>query len=105
MARTTVSRYNSHSKSHGSTRKDGAGDASLSTQPTKAPQADFLFQNHGSICLLQPLTPSGRTWFNENLPVDNPETQFVGDSIVIEPRYASDILQGIHSDGLRVGVA
>lgn len=71
----------------------------------KAPQSDFLFQNHGSICLLQPLTSSGRTWFDTNLPVNNPETQFWGESIVIEPRYVSDILRGLHRAGLRVEVA
>ena len=65
-------------------------------------QADFLFQNHGSVCLLQPLTPAGEQWFGENLPVDNPETQFFGSSIVIEPRYVAAILEGIRNDGLRV---
>ena len=68
----------------------------------KAPEADFLFQNHGSICLLKPLTPAGEEWFNEHLPVDNPETQFWGGSIVIEPRYIAPILEGIQNDGLRV---
>jgi hypothetical protein len=65
-------------------------------------QADFLFQNHGSVCLLQPLTPAGESWFNEHLPIDSPEAQFFGDSMVIEPRYVPDILAGIVNDGLRV---
>jgi hypothetical protein len=65
-------------------------------------QADFLFQNHGSVCLLQPLTAAGKAWFNEHLPVDNPETQFFGGSIVIEPRYVPPILEGIRNEGLRV---
>lgn len=65
-------------------------------------QADFFFQNHGSLCLLQPLTPAGEVWFNEHLPIDNPETQFFGDSIVIEPRYVAAILEGIRNDGLQV---
>lgn len=69
---------------------------------TRAPAADFLFQNHASICLLQPLTEAGKAWFNEHLPVDDPETQFWGGSIVIEPRYVQPILDDIQNDGLRV---
>lgn len=77
-------------------------NAPSSSARTQAPQADFLFQNHGSVCLLQPLTEAGKAWFSEHLPVDNSETQFWGESIVIEPRYAHAILEGIHNDGLRV---
>lgn len=85
------------------------GETSLQPPPDlvhrkSSPQPDFVFQNHFSICLLQPLTPAGEEWFNEHLPVDNLETQFWGDSIVIEPRYADNILRGIHSDGLVVEV-
>jgi len=32
--------------------------------------------------------------------MDNPETQFWGDAIVIEPRYVAPIMDGIIGDGL-----
>jgi hypothetical protein len=77
------------------------------TSPTDAesrpqPPPDFSFSNHGSICVLTPLTPAATEWFNEHLPVDNPETQFWAGGIVIEPRYAENILTGIANDGLAV---
>lgn len=65
-------------------------------------EVDFAFQNFGSICVLTPLTAAGRNWYNEHLPVDNPETQFWAGGIVLEPRYAGDILSGLQSDGLTV---
>lgn len=65
---------------------------------------DFYFSNHGSICVLAANTVEAKVWMEDHLPMDNPETQFVGrDGIVIEPRYAGDILRGIQQDGLTVG--
>jgi hypothetical protein len=64
--------------------------------------SDFSFRNHGSICVLTPLTPLGKDRFNKRLPVEDPQTQFWAGGIVIEPRYARDILEGIRNDGLIV---
>ena len=61
---------------------------------------DFKLENHGSLFLLRPLNPVARNWMSENLPVDEPETQFWGDAIVIEPRYVAPIVDGIVGDGL-----
>ena len=36
----------------------------------------------------------------EHLRMDNPETQFWGDTIVIESRYVAPIVDGIIADGL-----
>jgi hypothetical protein len=36
-----------------------------------SPTPDFLVQNHGSIFLLQPLTPAANSWVNEHLPEDH----------------------------------
>ncbi|MGA7554145.1 MAG: hypothetical protein WA744_03915 [Candidatus Acidiferrales bacterium] len=36
----------------------------------------------------------------EHLPMDDPETQFWGEAIVIEPRYVASIVDGILADGL-----
>jgi len=61
---------------------------------------DFTLENHGSLFLLRPLNSSAKEWMQEHLPVDNPETQFWGDAIVVEPRYVAPIVDGIVGDGL-----
>jgi hypothetical protein len=61
---------------------------------------DFQLENHGSLFLLRPLNDAAKNWMGEHLPIDNPETQFWGDSIVIEPRYVAPIVDGILADGL-----
>jgi hypothetical protein len=79
-----------------------SGSSPTDAESRPQPPPDFSFSNHGSICVLTPLTPAGREWFNERLPVDNPETQFWAGGIVIEPRYVADILTGIANDELAV---
>jgi hypothetical protein len=78
----------------------GSSPSNSKSLPETRP--DFSFQNHGSICILTPITPAARDWFSEHLPVDNSETQFWAGGIVIEPRYVGDIISGIQSDGLSV---
>lgn len=58
---------------------------------------DFTFTNHGTIGLLDPLTPDAEAWCVEHLPDD---CQMLGDAYAIEPRFASDIIEGIVNDGL-----
>jgi hypothetical protein len=60
---------------------------------------DFTLENHGSVCLLRPLTAIAKTWAAEYLPDD---AQTFGTAIVIEPRYVADIVAGILNDGLTV---
>jgi hypothetical protein len=60
---------------------------------------DFRFANHGSICLLQPLTSAARDWIDMRLPLD---LQLLGSAVAIEPRYAADILSGLTDEGLTV---
>lgn len=62
---------------------------------------DFYFANHGSIALLTPLTDAAQAWVDEHIRSE--ETQFFGAGVVIEPRYAGDILRGLQNDGLTVG--
>ena len=69
-------------------------------QKSSTTELDFRLENHGSLFLLRPLNPVAQNWMSENLPVDDPETQFWGDAIVIEPRYVSPIIDGILTDGL-----
>jgi hypothetical protein len=77
--------------------------ASLSRIPRKT-QSDFIFRDHGSLCILTPLTPAGKEWFEANLPVNNPEAQFWCGGICIERRYVADILDGLQKDGLSVAI-
>jgi len=63
------------------------------------PRTDFTFVNHGSVCMLTPVTRAARGWADEHLPEDR---QTFGGGIAIEPRYAQPILDGIVGDGLTV---
>ena len=61
---------------------------------------DFKFTSHGTICVLDALTPAAQEWADENLPEDR--TMWGTCGTVIEPRYAGDILEGIVNNGLTV---
>jgi len=77
--------------------KDGFKQSGNSPTQSKGP--DFIVENHGSIFLLQPLTPAANSWVEENLPEGH---MTFGGSVVVEHRYIGDIVQGIQSDGLAV---
>lgn len=62
--------------------------------------SDFLVQDEGSIVVVTPVTPAAKTWVAEHLPVD---VQTWCGGVVIEHRYAFDVLYGIVNDGLVVG--
>lgn len=59
---------------------------------------DIKVENHGSIVLFIPQTGAGEEWIDDNLA--GPEVQTFGGGIVVEPRYAGAILQGIDDAGL-----
>jgi hypothetical protein len=60
---------------------------------------DFLVENHGTIFLLQPLTPAASSWLNEHLPEDH---LTFGGGVCVEHRFIRDIVTGIIGDGLVV---
>jgi hypothetical protein len=62
---------------------------------------DFRFTDHGSICILTPVSPSAIDWVNDHISDERPE--YAG-GIVIEPRYASDIIDGIIADYLTISL-
>ena len=62
-------------------------------------QVDFSVENHGSIFLLRPITPSAFEWVREHIPDD---AQYFGNAVVVEHRYIEDIVDGIQNDGLEV---
>lgn len=59
---------------------------------------DFSVENHGSICLLRPLTRLAESWLDEHL--DGDDVQYFGNAAAVEPRYLPPILEGIQNDGL-----
>lgn len=63
---------------------------------------NFTVRDEGSIVLLTPESPEARNWALEFLPED---AMRFGGAIVIEHRYADDIITGIQNDGLTVEVA
>jgi hypothetical protein len=60
---------------------------------------DFIVENHGTIFLLQPLTPAAISWIQENLPEDH---MTFGSAVVIEHRYIGDIVRAAMRDGMGV---
>ena len=61
---------------------------------------DLIFENHGSLFLIRPVSQAGKTWLDENVGGENTLT-FAG-ALVCEPRYVEAILFGAQSDGLEV---
>lgn len=67
----------------------------IPTNPASKP--DFVFNNHGSVCLLTPMTDEAKRWVIDHLPEDR---TYFGASVAIEPRCANAILEGIVNAGL-----
>jgi hypothetical protein len=69
------------------------------TSGSSPTRSDFICENHGSIFLLRPVSPSAFSWIEEHLPADR---LTFGNAVVIEPRYVWAILAGLQDDGLVV---
>jgi hypothetical protein len=61
---------------------------------------DVVVENHGSVCLMTPMSPAARVWVDENVQLD--DWQWLGASFVCEPRYVSSLIDGMVDDGLTV---
>jgi hypothetical protein len=57
---------------------------------------DFDFEDHGSVCILTPITAAAKAWTEENIPSAQ---RWAGD-IAIGPRYVGPILAGVEEAGL-----
>jgi hypothetical protein len=62
---------------------------------------DFIFENHFSLVILRPVSDAGHAWIEDNIGEDN-GYQPMYPSIVIEPRYAQNVLDGIRDADLGV---
>jgi hypothetical protein len=60
---------------------------------------DFTVRNEGSIFLLTPHTPEAITWLKSHVSADS---QWFGDSLVVEHRYIEDLVLGIRSEGFSI---
>jgi hypothetical protein len=62
------------------------------------PTVDLYFEGHGSLFLIRPTSPAGKTWLEEN--VGDSETQTWGGATACEQRYVENILRGALAEGL-----
>ena len=62
---------------------------------------DITVQDAGSIVLLQPHTGTAKRWLEENIGQDN-GFQPYWPTVVVEPRYLGEIIEGMQADGLIV---
>ena len=60
---------------------------------------DIRVQNHGTLYLLFPASPTGEQWLCEHTAKD---ATWWGRALVVEPRYLPDIVAGARADGLDV---
>jgi hypothetical protein len=60
---------------------------------------DYLFTNHGSICLLQPLTERAKDWLDENIASEH---MYWAGALVIEPRYVDNLVIALRDTGLTI---
>lgn len=60
---------------------------------------DIVVSDQGTLVLMKPTSPAGKWWLNKHL---DPDAQKLGETVVIEHRYALDIIRGAQSDGLRL---
>jgi hypothetical protein len=71
-----------------------------SRSDTETPmQHDVDLDFHGSVSLMTPFSEAARAWMDEHIPED---ALWHGVSLVVEPRYAPAIVQGMIEDGLAV---
>lgn len=80
---------------------DSFVDSGSSPTHARTISPDFVVENHGSIYLLMPLTPSATSWIEEHIGQDNGYQPHFP-TIVVEHRYIADIVDGIQNDGLAV---
>jgi hypothetical protein len=64
---------------------------------TKLP--DVLVIDHGSLIGMTPMSDAGRSWMREHIPDD---AQWLGRQLMVEPRYAPAIMEGMQDAGLEL---
>jgi hypothetical protein len=90
-----------HSMNHGSRNgRDGLESRpNVIRKSSKTESPDFSFRDEGSIVLLTPLSPSAHEFVEERIGSNN-GFQPYWPTVVIERRYAQDILEGVIAEGM-----
>lgn len=65
---------------------------------------DVRVEDQGSIILLIPESESAEAWFGEHIDQDDSFQPYWPRAVVVEPRYADAILQGLFEEGFEIGV-
>jgi len=60
----------------------------------------FMIENYGSVVLIIPSDDAERAWLTENV---SEESQWLGGTLSVEPRYVIDLCNGIVRAGFEVG--
>ena len=61
--------------------------------------SDISIENHGSIWLVQPLTPQATEWLHENVQA---EALWFGTALAVEPRYVENLTRGLLDEGFDI---
>ncbi|MGA7791765.1 MAG: hypothetical protein WCA19_01920 [Candidatus Acidiferrales bacterium] len=83
------------------TYRDAFQTSGSSPTDSEEIRTDFVVENHGSIFLLRPLSPSATSWIEEHIGQENGYQPYFP-TVVVEHRYIADIVAGIQNDGLVV---
>jgi len=63
---------------------------------------DFSVNDQGSIVLIEPVSQAALDWVEEYIGQDN-GFQPYWPTVVVEHRYADDVIEGMLNDGLELG--
>lgn len=63
------------------------------------PKPDIRIENHGTLLLFQPLGAAVEAFLHE---VAGDDAQWFGRALVVEPRYAQNLVEALQDDGYTV---
>ncbi len=70
----------------------------MSARATKRVVRDLEIENHGSVCLIRPVSEVGRAWLDATAPED---AQFFCGAMAVEPRYVEGVVAAALDADLR----
>lgn len=73
----------------------------ITTTPTPA-QPDVTIQDEGSIVLLALHTRAAQDWARDHVDLETGYQPYFPGKLIVEPRYAADLLQGMTAAGLSI---
>lgn len=68
----------------------------------KLPKSDFLFEDHGSIIMLWPLSREASDWVEEN--VQSEPWQWLGEALCVDHRMARGLIDAVITEGFSVKI-